>query len=639
MGKTIHIFLEDQEDEEKIIFYRGKITEHDEEREITEHDEEGEEGRHHVIYADGDESWEELEKTMVIWDNGLMTAEGSNWIEDIEESEKGKPEALGAAPAEADMLQEPQGGQQLMSAVQPKPPAPQPSPGQAEEEVLDIIGTSKPQSTVPAVPIDEVVVPPPLDGTKPQEGPSPEAEMEAEAVKPESDAADIQVEAQDKVVPKSASKLKVVGPAQPTPAPPRSASSKRPRPVEGEETQRKSETTVAKKKRPEGTPTAQGMGEALKPTEEPAAGARAAAAGLGAKSTDQQLVLLKHQLVEKGNKVRDSLRTLTTASADLMKAADAIAKIPVTQDSIEAIKRELFNHVRGLTGFFLRGAEEAAARRKDIGVLEGHAWSKLESTVMEPLLAFSNILNTWLAFEGKPLMAEGITLRTWKAKQDGGMATTAGIRSASQEHQAPAITEIKPHPPLPVVSPPAPTVVPESDSLNEVFRSTGDKTRDDAIRVLAHSLATASTPVEAAVEIEQVLFARYCKETREANEEYMRRLRSIWGALSPQGEQCRPLLRYMLLTGMLGPGELVLVTSEELAAKEAEAKKEMLNCKAGWLSRTLAAVQVPEGNARGGAEQLSPAAAQPSGAAKEEHPGVNLGEAPLPLVDEMDTGE
>ena len=59
-----------------------------------------------------------------------------------------------------------------------------------------------------------------------------------------------------------------------------------------------------------------------------------------------------------------------------------------------------------------------------------------------------------------------------------------------------------------------------------------------------------------------------------------------------QSAQCRPILRYMLLTGVIKPSDLVVITAEELARAEEEAKREMLQCKPGWLTTMLANVQM-----------------------------------------------
>ena len=131
------------------------------------------------------------------------------------------------------------------------------------------------------------------------------------------------------------------------------------------------------------------------------------------------------------------------------------------------------------------------------------------------------------------------------------------------------------------------------DGDGSLVRSTGNEMRDKAVRVLAHSMVTATSAVDAALEIETVLFNRYCAGTGVPNTDYYDKVRRIYEALSPKSPICHPILRHMLLTGMLSPADLVSITAEELKQKEEEAKQELVQCRPGWLAEQLRNVQLP----------------------------------------------
>ena len=68
------------------------------------------------------------------------------------------------------------------------------------------------------------------------------------------------------------------------------------------------------------------------------------------------------------------------------------------------------------------------------------------------------------------------------------------------------------------------------------FVSTGNEHRDNAIKVLAMTLFTATAPFEAGVEMERILYLRYCcmDKDGELNDDYLQRIRLIWKHLSPK---------------------------------------------------------------------------------------------------------
>jgi len=113
---------------------------------------------------------------------------------------------------------------------------------------------------------------------------------------------------------------------------------------------------------------------------------------------------------------------------------------------------------------------------------------------------------------------------------------------------------------------------------------------------LAYGLGAATTPVEAAVEIEAVLHSRYCIPGTAVGDEggqdsltteYFDRLRAILDHVSFKSEQCHPLLRVMLSEGVIRPAELVTLSASEIASKQEETLGQLSRPKAGWLQDVL----------------------------------------------------
>ena len=155
----------------------------------------------------------------------------------------------------------------------------------------------------------------------------------------------------------------------------------------------------------------------------------------------------------------------------------------------------------------------------------------------------------------------------------------------------------------------------DDDSEEVLIPPTGDKMRDMGIRVLAHSLTTATTAVDAAREMEYVLFARYCSaknqskkpstasssddggdevdETHPFYKDYCSTIMKLYSVLSPKSKHCQPLLRHMLFSGMFTPAEFAVISAEELAVKQKEAMEQLVEGRPGWLAEQLRNVRLP----------------------------------------------
>lgn len=106
----------------------------------------------------------------------------------------------------------------------------------------------------------------------------------------------------------------------------------------------------------------------------------------------------------------------------------------------------------------------------------------------------------------------------------------------------------------------------------ETFTSTGNSTRDDAIKIFAHALMSAETPFELAVDIEHALYAKYkaYEDTSgdALSDEYYQSIKGIWEILHPDSATCHSIVRMMMLGGYLKGKDLVSLSAEDCSTKE-----------------------------------------------------------------------
>jgi hypothetical protein len=261
----------------------------------------------------------------------------------------------------------------------------------------------------------------------------------------------------------------------------------------------------------------------------------------------------------------------------------------------------------------------------NVGWFELHG-TKWLNDVPEAMASMRELLNTWCASSNKPQMPEGPQLKAWvversrRAAGEGAAGDKKPALQQQQQHKQQQQTQQKQQ------------VQVEEEADQDLIPSTGHEMRDKVVRVLAHALVTATTPIDAAREMEQSLFYQLClnkivntksgagaeekekeRSTPEPTEAYYDRMRTIWEALSPKSPTCHPFLRYMLLTGVISPSELVNITAERLKMKQEEVMKELIECRPGWLAEQLRNVQLPYYP-----KHAEPAAPAPAAAAARE---------------------
>lgn len=144
-----------------------------------------------------------------------------------------------------------------------------------------------------------------------------------------------------------------------------------------------------------------------------------------------------------------------------------------------------------------------------------------------------------------------------------------------------------------------------------LFKSTGDRDRDDGIRILLSALCTRHNPGSAAIELEQQLWLARREADGRCGERYLRTLRMLWDTISEECTAHRPLLKYMMLNGQLHPSDLLSLTPEQLRDAEARCLEHLANPKPSTLGDLLKALPPPAPAAQQQQAQQPVAAAAP----------------------------
>lgn len=103
----------------------------------------------------------------------------------------------------------------------------------------------------------------------------------------------------------------------------------------------------------------------------------------------------------------------------------------------------------------------------------------------------------------------------------------------------------------------------------DIFPSTGSKVRDDALKILAHSLTSSvATPYELAVDIEAAVHKKFPPSDQGTFPDgYYSSVMGARDVLNADSDQCRHILRMMVLEGFLSPEDFVSNSTEELEAQ------------------------------------------------------------------------
>jgi hypothetical protein len=636
VSTEVFVFFEEPDPEEPTHYgsmIRGVIKKYDPRKKKGEF--------HFIEYSDGDKNWVNLLTETVIWPDGTVTGQDSKWKEEAEVVERkhvgdsgGKrtgrqaKTAAGQQEEEAEKAEEqPKAEEAAAAAESPQPvEAPQPpaAVAKAEDERQESKKRKAPSSAEKTV------------------AETTAAEKTAAPLVPQAPQQQQQQQQQQQEEQKLASPLKQPPPPASTEAPaerqPKKAkvdqqqklpAVKPPPPPSGVAPRHKDTTAAAalgplKSQQP-------GSKQQQKPHQQQQQQQKKPAAVPGPKPPP---------LAAKHNHLKNAIDKYLAALETLKKSSETIKSIVKeleTEDLGEANKV-------GIPKLVASTVKQTLQPPSASGGGGAGGWFEVNGTkwlndVPESMAYMRELLNTWYAVNNRPAMPEGPELKAWlidraaaggaAAGGPGGPAGASG--SGSGGEKKPAQQQQQEQPAKQQAAQPQQQPEEkgkEEEPVDTLIPSTGNGIRDMVVRVMAHALVTASTPIDAAREMEQTCFYQLCRDSPpEPTEAYLDRMRTLHEHLSPNSQTCYPILRYMLISGIIAPAELVNITAEKLKIKIDEAIKQMGQCRSGWLSEQLRNVQLPYNPP----EPAAAAAAEPAAAPEQPAPAQT---APLPAVEE-----
>jgi hypothetical protein len=113
----------------------------------------------------------------------------------------------------------------------------------------------------------------------------------------------------------------------------------------------------------------------------------------------------------------------------------------------------------------------------------------------------------------------------------------------------------------------------------DIFPSTGSKVRDDALKILVHSLmSSGATPFELAVDIEAAVLKSFPPSNKGIfPDEYYSSIMGSRDVLNADSDKCRQTFRMMVLEGFLSPEEFVSSSKEELETRVEAFRKKLVS--------------------------------------------------------------
>ncbi|KAL4523602.1 hypothetical protein Ndes2526B_g07853 [Nannochloris sp. 'desiccata'] len=622
LSKEVFVLFEEPDDADPSHYgsmYRGTVKRFDPKRKKGE--------IHYVEFDDGDKGWHNLPEETVIWPDGTVTGPGSKWKEEepvVENKQAGGGVGGGK-----------RGRQRRTASVQ--------EDAEAEEVIIEVEG--QPKAKAAEKPAADAELPQPAEIPLPVEAPAPASALTAEESKkrkaPASAEKPVAVEPSALVVETAAlaADVTTAGPQQeqeeeqqPAMASPKKETAfpeKQPPPATATTEKPPKKAKVEHQKLPQGAVKPPPPPPGVPPSRRDSITPGTTALGpskpqIGQKEqqkhqqgqqqkkqqapppplpTDPKLAVLqqKHrQLKEATDQYLAALDTLKSSSETIKSMVKELESEDMLGKNKAGIPKLVFHTVKNALQPPPSSAGDGGT--SNVGWFEVHG-TKWLNDVPEAMASMRELLNTWCASSSKPQMPEGPQLKAWAAERSrhaGSEGISSGDKKpAPQQQQKPQLQQQQ--------------AKVEEESDKDLIPSTGHEMRDKVVRVLAHALVTATTPVDAAREMEQSLFYQFCRNKNanltssaaatggagkeesppELTDAYYDRMRTIWEALSPKSPTCHPILRYMLLTGVIASTELVNITAEQLKMKQDEAMKELGECKPGWLAEQLRNVQLP----------------------------------------------
>ena len=267
---------------------------------------------------------------------------------------------------------------------------------------------------------------------------------------------------------------------------------------------------------------------------------------------------LKDEIDSVGREFLGCLKSLKASIDNVNRLARKLEIFCKTRDITSADQTLMIKHVKGVLYRTLKEKKDKQATEKeDIGL---EAVWPLNDCVLNPFARLHAVAVQLCEKANMPHKLDQNDIDRWRQGQK-------VVKKVEEQTALVTPAKLKQ-----LGSPPAqrsdmkPPKAPKVDW--ETFTSTGNSTRDDAIKIFAHSLMSTETPFELAVDIEQALHAKYSNDGETLGEDYYRSIKGIWEILHPASSTCHPIVRMMILGGHLKATDLISLSSQECNEKQ-----------------------------------------------------------------------
>jgi len=293
-----------------------------------------------------------------------------------------------------------------------------------------------------------------------------------------------------------------------------------------------------------------------------------------------EITELRASIQSAGKDFLGALRSLQAASTQLETLNNTLKTFTLRSDLQAEQLAAVAKGARGLLNHVLRPKAEFR-NAKDMGL--ERVWP-LNDLVMKPVSMLHATSNALCHKANLPPITDGGVLDSWKrskkqlAEQDFLDNHDAAIQNAMDGSATPNDKTLGEAAransgvafPSPMSRGDAFLRTPKlSRQDRDLFPTTGSKVRDDALKILAHSLmSSVATPYEVAVDMEAAVFKRFPPgEKGTFPDEYYSTVMGARDVLNVDSDHCRELVRLMVLEGFISADTFVSGSAEELEAQ------------------------------------------------------------------------
>jgi hypothetical protein len=302
---------------------------------------------------------------------------------------------------------------------------------------------------------------------------------------------------------------------------------------------------------------------------------------------------LRESINVRGKEFLRALMGLQTAVANLNTLNNSIK---VFMHKSESNAEQISGIARTARGFINQVLKPTGGVKSTGGMTLEKVWP-LNDLVMDSVSSLHATTSVLCQKANQPVATDGGVLENWKSsKQQGNrpqantmppppqQMTDKGKHQEQDQQREQAPGQIKEENLLPsqdkkrerehaVPQKPPKQAKKESSKLN-LFPPTGSKVRDNALRILAHSLmCPVATPHEIAVDLETAIFEKFPPgEDGTYPEDYYRSVMGARELLNLDSQHCRRGLRLMIMDGVISPVEFLASSPDDLNEKLAAFK-------------------------------------------------------------------